>query len=295
MFTDLNVNELTIKHVADITIDENFQYLDTIIRILQDLNDEIFEDSINNLSKIIENGPFNNKNDSIYYCQQCIEVLHAKNKDLHYKVLAILSQKYSMKLNVSFQDTYAKLKEYNANLEDTKSFIIRLGSIYEDTFSKMPELVNDDLENFQQNYDLNSLDFRDKLYRSMIFICVANNSINCLKYLIVNDVGKYFDLNNPIDDYAIMNGNIEIIRLVEQLGYKFDFCLSQALQYNHNDIADWLLDNYRCESQISEDSLLICKNIPGFLFCVKNKLISKESYTRDLEKFSLDSLLKSLE
>ena len=65
---------------------------------------------------------------------------------------------------------------------------------------------------------------------------------------------SYWDFNphNEIEDkdlprYAIRGGNTEIISILVQNNYNFNNKLREAFLYHRNDIAFWLLDNYRCE------------------------------------------------
>ena len=101
-------------------------------------------------------------------------------------------------------------------------------------------------------------------------LCAIYGAVKCFKYFIMNDEGSYF-YNLPLDvhEYALAGNNFEIIHILEQKNYSYDQCLNICVRYHHNDLCDWLLLNYECET-ISPSYCIRYKNIPAFLFFLLN-------------------------
>ncbi|EAY16411.1 hypothetical protein TVAG_004420 [Trichomonas vaginalis G3] len=71
--------------------------------------------------------------------------------------------------------------------------------------------------------------------------------------------------------YAIMSGNFEIINLLSETGHDFGTNLITAVEFNQNEIADWIMLNYKFKPF---DPYICFKNlnIKAFLYCVYNKI-----------------------
>ena len=90
-------------------------------------------------------------------------------------------------------------------------------------------------------------------------------SVKSFKYFLLNDA----EISSNLNKYAIAGGNLEIIHIVEQRGIKFDNCLTTSIIFHHNSIANWLMDNYECET-IKFETALEAYNFQVFLFLYYN-------------------------
>lgn len=96
-------------------------------------------------------------------------------------------------------------------------------------------------------------------------------SINCFKYIIMNldkdlETAKY---------YAIISGNLEMIRILYNSGVSFDKCYRMAVVTNRNEIADWIYDNFGDnESNVFE--ALVVKNYQAVSFYMNNSVNPEE-------------------
>ena len=79
-------------------------------------------------------------------------------------------------------------------------------------------------------------------FRIIDYVCYCN-SMNILKYLMVNDVF----LTKWSTERAIQSGSHHIIEFLSEKGYSFDNHLWSAIQYHQNDVTKWLYDNYKHE------------------------------------------------
>ena len=96
------------------------------------------------------------------------------------------------------------------------------------------------------------------------FACLYG-SVKCYKYFLNNNI----KIPSDVTKYAIIGGNYEIIHILSQRNITFDSMFSIALQYQRNDIADWLLLHYQCEGVTIYDCLEWW-NEKGFLYLLLN-------------------------
>lgn len=84
-------------------------------------------------------------------------------------------------------------------------------------------------------------------------------ALHCFKYLYMN----HAELSPCIVPYSIAGGNAEIIRLLEQNGFKVaQKDIFYAIRYHQNDIFDWLIEIF---PDIDRDSVLIDSLVSCFL------------------------------
>lgn len=87
---------------------------------------------------------------------------------------------------------------------------------------------------------------------SMIEATIFFGSVKCFKYLISN--GAVLEGKSPprrrfavrtscVNEFAIISGNIEIIRLLEQNNYDFKHEIKTAIVFHHYDILTWIIDH----------------------------------------------------
>ncbi|EAY13251.1 hypothetical protein TVAG_463850 [Trichomonas vaginalis G3] len=121
----------------------------------------------------------------------------------------------------------------------------------------------DDIEKFRKQY------IPGRISSVILFTKVITYSaINIFKYLILN--GVTFPKNQDYGKLAVRQGNLEIIKLLEQYGMTFHNCLKKALYCRQNRLIDWLIENY------NQTKIVISKttNIKGLAFCLENGIIA---------------------
>ena len=84
-------------------------------------------------------------------------------------------------------------------------------------------------------------------------------SVNILKYLLINN----YKITKQAIGMAFQSGQEAIIELLESHDFSFDNQLANALEYHQNNLARWLIDNYRCE-KISHVECILWYNTEMF-------------------------------
>ena len=136
-------------------------------------------------------------------------------------------------------------------------------------------LASDDLENFQSATQ--NLDHLEEFYLNY---AARFGSIKIVRYLLMNNLKGNPDLNED----AIISGNSEVIRLLQQNGVSYDGCLNIAISYHHHEICDWLIDNNFCED-VTVSFCLLNFNIRAAIFLIKNGFdINKECQVNLMNK-----------
>ena len=92
-------------------------------------------------------------------------------------------------------------------------------------------------------------------------------SSKVFRYLLANS--KELGVTKCTTEFAIKGGNHEIIEILAQNEYSFNNHLSFAIEFHHNSIAKWLVENYECE-QISIEVPLMWSNTFFFILMVQN-------------------------
>lgn len=77
-----------------------------------------------------------------------------------------------------------------------------------------------------------------ELCQNLMQFAAFYGSIKCFRYIMMNQMT---DSKYSLASFAVAGGNIEIIRLVEQIGYNFNNCLEEAVNYFRFDILEWLV------------------------------------------------------
>ena len=94
---------------------------------------------------------------------------------------------------------------------------------------------------------------------SLINYSAFHGSIRIFKYLILNQV----QLEPSIWPYAIHSNNSEIIHLLEEKNISFESkinCYEEAIKCHHNDVANYIMNNYISRSLDNSSFLLKCFN-----------------------------------
>ena len=74
----------------------------------------------------------------------------------------------------------------------------------------------------------------------LISVAAHYGAVKCFKYLVLNDV----QLPENIVQDAVAGGNTEIIHYLENKQLSFENEYITAIEYQHNEIADWILSHY---------------------------------------------------
>ena len=81
-------------------------------------------------------------------------------------------------------------------------------------------------------------------FASYVDFSAFSGSINCFRFFLANS----YLINQKTCSFAIEGGNKEIIELLSQQGFTFNYMLKESLIYHRNEIAKWLIENYHCEN-----------------------------------------------
>jgi hypothetical protein len=96
---------------------------------------------------------------------------------------------------------------------------------------------------------------------SMLGISAFYGSVLCFKFLFLNG-GK---IDESVCSHSVQGGNLEILKICEKNIPSFTMCLSVAIEYHNNEIADWLLSNFSMVLY-SFHSAIRSYNINGIFF-----------------------------
>ena len=156
-------------------------------------------------------------------------------------------------------------------------------------------IIHDLLDDFKQflllnpSFDMNTyvenkyhvLQFEDI---SLLDIACYNGSINCFKYLIMNNCETWDGNCN----YAVAGGNVEIIKIIEQRGFTFELCIYTSIAFHRDTLTDWLILNYPHDQleDLPTIELMSYFNLKAYLFFY---LINK-----DKEKAALTIIKSSI-
>ena len=151
---------------------------------------------------------------------------------------------YCYEVNFDQQDLYNQLIDTFCNEVDQNGLQI----IQKPTGDELI-IKNDDIDAFIELTMIpNKKDF---LFKEKSFSWIHGlDSLECaahygsaaiFKYLLMNDM----KISEDCAKYAVDGGSLEIIHILEQKGKDFSNSLINAINYHRQDIADWILLNYR--------------------------------------------------
>ncbi|EAY15962.1 hypothetical protein TVAG_262120 [Trichomonas vaginalis G3] len=179
---------------------------------------------------------------------------------------------------ISIEGTFKEKIDYYLWQYRYDSRYHELKSLYSEL---LPLIDNNCLEEFISKVD-EKFNFDDHI---LINYAVIKGNENILRYLMMNGAKA----NDETYKYAIMLGNIETINLLAESGHDFGLNINTAIQYNKNEIADWILLNYDCHNQHPElclDSL----NIKAFCYCIYNNIEYPLKKLLDMKFFDLATI-----
>ena len=76
-------------------------------------------------------------------------------------------------------------------------------------------------------------------YISLIDFCCFFGSLNCFKYLLLNQC----NITEKTHKYSIAGGNQEIINILKETNNKFEDCLLTSVKYHRYELTYWLNEN----------------------------------------------------
>jgi hypothetical protein len=86
---------------------------------------------------------------------------------------------------------------------------------------------------------------------SLLSVCAFYGSIECFKFIFLNGV----PVLNPVCISAVKGGNLEILQICEQEHGDFSKCLPASVAYLRNDVADWIINNFKPQACHCKDSI----------------------------------------
>lgn len=266
-----NVENLEFTSIVDIEIPESLQTIAALGEMIWSVKSE--EEAKSIIEYVISNDI------TIGYVLRMIEYISLHRKRYIKYLLLVFEELFknpkhkpeTMKVNADFGVLLSshdiKMDYYGSTKSPEKVL-----SIYEENtpfyfcaFDLIEELKNA-ATSADFYVDLSTREYQfDDYSLSLLDIACKYGSIECFKYLIMNGA----KISQFSAKMAVEGGNLEIIRILQREGIKFDKLYSWACEYHHNHICDWLLENYQSDLLTLCDSLLFY-NIKSFLFLVAN-------------------------
>ena len=196
----------------------------------------------------------------------------------------IMSQLYEDDI-LEYQDNFNELRKQGEN-HNYICQLIRKDSIDEfiSYINKTNLSLNSSIPNslFETNPFLieNSIDRMDSIYKddkhiSLIEYAAFYGSIRIFKYLLANEV----ELKPSLFLYAIHGENSEIIHLIEECEIKdisFQQCYEEAIKCHHNQIANYIYDNFLNDNKSS--FIKQCLKYHNFQFIQKHIEINNDTF-----------------
>ena len=137
-------------------------------------------------------------------------------------------------------------------------------------------LQNDDIDGFIQflaNHPLINLNEEIKFSQYcfapspmlLIDYSAYYGSPLCFKYLFLNsEINKYSTIR-----MAIAGGNKEIISILQQKGYSFNYCLDMSILGHRYELMDWLWENFPC-GKVNLAPVIETFNFQAFVYFLRN-------------------------
>ena len=189
---------------------------------------------------------------------------------------------------------YEIINEYKSMSEEETEKIVHIKDLRPIT-PLCQAIINDDFDAFSQiaystdvQIDINSkllFEFNVnsvflEFFPSLIQFAAACGSLKIFKHLILSGADlQYKDENGyGIDSYAVAGGHLEIVRILSQYGIEYSSSsLAIAVQYQRNDVVDWILNfnsntltyNDAIQLAIQYDNLIVLNN---YLQAISNEI-----------------------
>lgn len=209
------------------------EILDEFVKILKTINESNFDVETSFIYSIF-----------IYIGQNLFKNIIKYFVSIYPEKLSLYSRINEM-INSRFPENkntieYPKTMIYNGSLKINSSLY---KNILNDDVDSLQKQTSNPKFNLSQEYV--DISISHKNHDNLSCICNALEcaaffgSIKCFKYLILNAKLK----TNYVASYAIVGGNVEIIRICLQMKFDFKNCLNIAIKHHKNDIAQWIFEN----------------------------------------------------
>ena len=105
-------------------------------------------------------------------------------------------------------------------------------------------------------------------YVTPLQLCGFYGSVNCFKFLMLNEspIGN-------ITKFVVAGGNVELIKICQNMEPKFDEFLSYAIQYRRYEVVEWIICNYTINFSDLINALVCCcsfDNIVTLVYILQN-------------------------
>ncbi|EAY15072.1 hypothetical protein TVAG_019730 [Trichomonas vaginalis G3] len=267
----LKNKELTI---ASVEIPENIRYI-------SEIQDNIFSVSKENV-ELVTNAIFDillNHNNALNYVIKILndisEIIPKKLDEIHY-VFIKLKEKYTISKDID-TNNYKKYIELNEKYPEQKLTIFEPNSIeYIIEKDLVDDLTTASANDFSNYMKSNASTEKSKFLEKLLNLSCQFSSINCFKYLLLNHTGQID--SKSLANSAVAGGNFEIIHLLSQKNFSFNSSLESAIEYHHDEISDWILENSVCEG-LFPSKCIYKHNLRASIFFIENGYdINEKSY-----------------
>ena len=273
--------DLKIKNFDDVVIPEPFQPLYEAESHYFNLNKENFETTVNFFKKFITDGPGETQANNFKYLLELFvdgDLVQCYPDNLHFQILQTLGKIFNPIIRTRNLDLYHIA--YNAGINIMlPPELAKLHKKPEMTPREPPDeltqiMLDDDVAKFQQHFDKSNPNY----FNIVESVLIQNPSVNIVKYLLIS--GDFEQLlkqalfsKSYLATKIVSSGNIEIIRLLEQNGIKYNYCLSEAFKTRNSDLITWLLENYKQYKPL----YVHLSFIKSIIFCLENNNCSDYS------------------
>ena len=122
---------------------------------------------------------------------------------------------------------------------------------------------------------------RNKFY-SPIDCAVISGNEEIFRFLKINGVQE----TKNTCRLAVISGNFDIINILNESGLDFSQYLLTAIEFHHNEIADWILTNFEGKD-LNPSFCLLNLNLNAYCYCAYNKIGDVFTQLLQLEFFDL--------
>ena len=136
---------------------------------------------------------------------------------------------------------------------------------------------NDDIEQFaihsdESGFYLQTLKIPNETEGTLLSLAGFFGSVKIFKYIIINDQNEWINHKKEIAEAVLKGGNEEILEICVQNDFPFSSkSIKTALYSHHNDVAQWILNNYGY-SDVRMIDMIQSFNVLGIAFAMENGL-----------------------
>ena len=265
------MKHINIAEILENTSESMKKRINFVTKIIE-TNSETMESTLNDIINYIrEKGE---SNDCICYIYNLIKlcfIIRPKETLTFLTILSSLVQIYHHIYIFNNDPSYLKAVLAEAGIINGKPLQAKSKTLFYQVFNQSSEtndpkplcriILEDDVNEFismiatnekimNENYQIvlpnicSNSNFSKPIqgdYLRLIDACSLFGSVKCFKYLISNNFKKI----SP--RCAIYGGNFEIIHIIENEGFSYNNLISEAIQFHHNEITEWLSLHYQSD------------------------------------------------